>query len=340
MPNPVSPAVLARSRSVAEPRWSPNGARLAWVEAFGGRADVLVAPADGSGPGVVVTSGTSLASVGAYGGGVFCWGSPDELVVVAADGRVLALNADRGTERVLSGDGRASSPAARDGVVAFALEREDACDIARVPLDGSGWPARVSEGADFAWDPSLAANGRVAWHEWDLPDMSWDASRILVDGKVVAGGDGVSVGQPRFSPDGLQLAYVTDVDGFWNVWVADADGGRARPLLREGHEQAEPAWGPGQRSFAWSPDGKAIALNRNESGFGRLVIVDLDGGAREISKGWHHGLDWGPAGIVCVRSARGPHRRSRCSTRSRVIGGWWRAVPPRALRSTRSNPRP
>src|SRR5262245_30266889 len=140
MPLPVAAAVLARSRSVAEPRWSPNCALLAWVEAFGGRTDVLVAPADGSGPGVVVTSGTSLAPVGAYGGGVYCWGTSEDLVVVSADGRLLALDVERATERVLSRDGRASAPAARDGSVAFALERETSCDIARVPLDGSGWP--------------------------------------------------------------------------------------------------------------------------------------------------------------------------------------------------------
>jgi dipeptidyl aminopeptidase/acylaminoacyl peptidase len=125
---------------------------------------------------------------------------------------------------------------------------------------------------------------------------------------VVAGGDAVSVGQPRFAPDGSALAFVTDETGWWNVWTARPDGSEARPVLAEEREHAEPAWGPGQRSFAWSPDGSTLAINRNEDGFGRLVVAAADGrSARERSNGWHHGLDWGTAGIACIRSgARTP----------------------------------
>jgi dipeptidyl aminopeptidase/acylaminoacyl peptidase len=47
-------------------------------------------------------------------------------------------------------------------------------------------------------------------------------------------------------------------------------------------------------------------LARNEDGFGRLVVVGPDG-AQPRARGWHHGLDWGDAGIVAVRSgARAP----------------------------------
>ena len=192
--------------------------------------------------------------------------------------------------------------------VAFVLERDDACDIAVVALDGSSWPRRVSH-ADYAWDPAWSPDGStLAWHEWDLPDMPWDGSRIaLADGegkvRVVAGGDGIAVGQPRFAPGGRALAYVSDASGWMNVWVAAPDGTDPRPLLAEPFEQAEPSWGPGQRSFAWAPDDSAIALSRNEQGFGRLVVVSAtDGEARDISRGWHRGLDWAADGIACVRS--------------------------------------
>src|SRR5262245_39707346 len=82
------------------------------------------------------------------------------------------------------------------------------------------------------------------------------------------------------------------------------DGGNARPALDESHDHASPTWGPGQRSFAWAPDGSAIALCRNEDGFGRLLAVaaDGDGKPRYVAKGWHHGIDWGPSGIIAVRS--------------------------------------
>jgi dipeptidyl aminopeptidase/acylaminoacyl peptidase len=210
----------------------------------------------------------------------------------------------------LSRDGRAAAPAVALGGdrVAFVLERDDACDIAVVPLDGSAWPQRVSR-SDYAWDPVWSPDGSMlAWHEWDLPNMPWDGSRIALalgnePARVVAGDEHCAVGQPRFAPDGRSLAFVSDATGWMNVWIAAPDGSDARPLLDETCEHAEPSWGPGQRSFAWSPDAQSMALHRNEDGFGRLVVASVDGGsARDVSRGWHRGLDWGPAGIACVRS--------------------------------------
>lgn len=308
----ISAAMVAWSRVVAEPRWSPDGARLAWVDAFGGRSDVVVARTNGSAPLVVATGDTGVTGVGAYGGGAFAWAGPDQLVVAAADGRLVVVPAGGGPGVVVSATGRAVAPSwSPDGRrVAFILERDDSCVVAVAPMDGSSPPVPVST-ADYAWDPAWSPDGTtVAWHEWDLPAMPWDESRILVAGsdgrdrRVVAGGDGEAVGQPRWCPRTRRLAYVTDRDGFWNVWVGE--GRVARPVLPEPVEQAEPPWGPGQRSFAFSPDGRFVAINRNEAGFGRLTVVGPDE-ASTVARGWHHGLDWGPAGIVAVRSgARTP----------------------------------
>lgn len=311
----ATPAAVARSHTVAEPRWSPDGGRLGWVEAFAARADLVVAPADGSSPPLAVTADSGTVTVGAYGGGVWCWGPDGEVVFAAPDGRLLVTSADGAEPRPLTRDGRAFAPAAGPvGSIAFSLEQQDECDVALVPLDASSWPVRASTGADFSWDPVWSADGEcLAWHEWDLGAMSWERSRIVVATKgiarVVTGTD-AAVGQPRFSPDGRRLAYVSDATGWWNVWVADRDGRGARPVLEEPRDHAEPAWGPGQRSFAWSPDGTHLALNRNEAGFGRLVVVAVDSPdaeAWDLSRGWHHALDWGRRGIACIRSgARTP----------------------------------
>jgi dipeptidyl aminopeptidase/acylaminoacyl peptidase len=298
----ITPAMVARSGSVADPRWSPAGSRLAWIAAHDGRSDLVVAPADASAPPVIVTADVAV-------GGGYVWATDDELVVAAADGRLVVVRAEGGVARVLTADGRAAAPAVSGrGEVAFALERDDACDIAIVPLDGSAWPVRASN-ADYAWDPAWSPDGALlAWHEWDLPDMPWDGSRVVVRGpdgatKVVAGGEAIAVGQPRFAPDGNRLAFVSDAAGWSTIWTADADGGNAQPVLRESQEHAEPAWGPSQRSYVWSPDSEQIAWCRNEDGFGRLVIAAPGSrSARELSKGWHRGLDWNEQGIACVRS--------------------------------------
>lgn len=316
----ISAAMVARSRTLAEPRWSPSGRRIAWVDAFAARVDLVVAAVDRSLPPVVLTADVPATPVGNYGGGAFAWAHDDQLVYAGADGALYVVGAEGGRPRRLTRDGRAFAPAVSPDatLVACAVERDDSCDIAVVPLDGSAWPMRVSRDSDYAWDPAWSPDRRaLAWHEWDLPNMPWDGSRIAIasiDGatvglaRVVAGGDDESVGQPRFAPDGARLGFVSDRTGWTNVWTARPDGRDARPALEESCEHAEPSWGPGQRSFAWSVDGRQVAVCRNESGFGRLVSLPTSGAepaleARLLSTGWHHGLDWGTQGVVCIRSA-------------------------------------
>src|SRR5690242_11139796 len=127
----ITPAMVARSHGLADPRWSPDGRRLGWVDSHDGRSDLVVAPIDTSTPPVVVTADTPL-------GGGWCWAGPDEVVVAAGDGRLLVVRVDGGEPRVLSRDGAAAAPAlSARGEVAFTIDRDAACDIAVVPLDGS-----------------------------------------------------------------------------------------------------------------------------------------------------------------------------------------------------------
>jgi dipeptidyl aminopeptidase/acylaminoacyl peptidase len=351
----ITAAMIARSHTVAEPRFAPGGRRLAWLDAFDGRADIVVVPVDGSSAPVVVTGDVPASPAGAYGGGVFCWADPDHLVVAAADGRLVVVAADGGTVRVLVRDGRAFAPAVSSrGEVACCIERDDACDVAVVPLDGSAWPLRISD-ADYAWDPAWSPDGAsLVWQEWDVTQMPWDGSRVALHeratGKtmIVAGGPAIAVSQPRFSPDGRYLSFASDETGWMNVHVAAPDGANAHPVLDEPNEQAEPSWGPGQRSYAWSPDGSELAWCRNEHGLASLVIgAPGRKSARVLSKGWHHGLDWSDHGLVAIRSGAvtpsqvvvlAPNGSGRRSVARGPVGGFERAalVEPRAI-TWRSN---
>jgi serine/threonine-protein kinase len=105
--------------------------------------------------------------------------------------------------------------------------------------------------------------------------------------------------QPRWSPDGSQLLFLTR----GGVSVAPALGGAARPVVPAGVGGGG-SEGRGAAAMvtaaAWSPDGREIAFARGDS----LQIVSLDGGAPRFVATGHdlHSCNWAPQGkwIACV----------------------------------------
>ncbi len=328
----ISAAMCARGRVLAEPRLSPDGTTLAVAVTAEGRGALVLVGA-GGGEELTLTAAPPPAPAAAYAGGVFDW-LPDGsgLVYTGADGGLYVQPASGGPPRAVgtpaAAAGRASSPAVSpDGTrVAFTV------DGRHVALAGLGedapWPVRLSSGADFCLDPVWSPDGRsVAWVEWDVPDMPWDDTRLMV-GPADGIGPPVpvdlprqaSVSQPRFSPDGRTLGMLCDAGGWLNLWTCRADGSGARPLLLEEAEHGGPSWGPGERSWAWSPDGRRLAFCRNEHGFGRLCALDLDtGSVGDLDRGVYGGLSWSGGHLAGVRG--GARTPTEVVTLDPVVGG-------------------
>jgi dipeptidyl aminopeptidase/acylaminoacyl peptidase len=304
--------MCGRGRVLAEPRLSPDGEWLAFVATAGGRASLVVVAADG-GPEVVATSAPPPPPTASYGGGVFDWTpSGDAVVYVAADQCLYQQPVGGGPARLVVADGPVASPAVSPDGTQVAYVRDGRHVAVASLVEGGSWPARLSPGDnDFAFDPAWSPDGRhVAWQEWDIPAMPWDDSRIMVapaDGTgppaAVAVPAPAAVAQPRFAAaPGRGLAFLCDAGGWLNVWEATPEEG-ARPLVAEAAEHGGPSWGPGARTFAWSPDGRQVALCRNEAGFGRLVVVDLaTGAARDLDRGVFTGLSWAGQRLAALRS--------------------------------------
>jgi dipeptidyl aminopeptidase/acylaminoacyl peptidase len=150
----------------------------------------------------------------------------------------------------------------------------------------------VTEG-DFVAAPRVSPDGRwLAWSTWDHPAMPWDSSEVwvawieesdgairLVDSHRVAGGQGTSVGQPRWCHDG-SLLFVDDRTGWWLPyrvepdWLVEGTVAGVEPLV-EAATEAEfhaPDWVFGQSTLAELADGTIVARMH---GGGRDALVAL-----------------------------------------------------------------
>jgi dipeptidyl aminopeptidase/acylaminoacyl peptidase len=66
-----------------------------------------------------------------------------------------------------------------------------------------------------------------------------------------------AVGGSTWSPDGKQVAFISNISGRSNVWIVPAEGGWPTQLTISDQRQAAPAW---------SPDGKWIAYQSDKDG--------------------------------------------------------------------------
>jgi dipeptidyl aminopeptidase/acylaminoacyl peptidase len=80
--------------------------------------------------------------------------------------------------------------------------------------------------------------------------------------------------QPRYSPDGKSIAFVSDRNGSDNLWIMDADGRNPRGITKMERRQF--------LSPEWTPDGKYIVVSRNAALFTTqydLFLYHKDGGS-------------------------------------------------------------
>jgi Tol biopolymer transport system component/imidazolonepropionase-like amidohydrolase len=169
-------------------------------------------------------------------------------------------------------------------------------------------PEEASQGLTL--QPTRKVEFSTSSGTWMSVDVSPDGKTILFDlvGHIyklpLTGGEATPLtsglsfdSQPRYSPDGSRIVYISDRSGANNIWIANADGSEARALTNDENT--------GFVSPSWTPDGKYILVSRKKPEFYdsayELWMYDINGGSGvQITKSkeskdapsesWHNAL--------------------------------------------------
>jgi imidazolonepropionase-like amidohydrolase/Tol biopolymer transport system component len=149
--------------------------------------------------------------------------------------------------------------------------------------DSSTWDVEAPQGLTLRKVPINTTEGT-----WMNVDVSPDGTRIAFDmlGDIyvmpISGGTPTRIAeglaydqQPRWSPDGSRIAFVSDRGGGDNIWLMRADGSDRTQLTKEDFRLLNQ---PG-----WSPDGRYIVAKKHFTtarslGTGEVWLYHVDGG--------------------------------------------------------------
>jgi imidazolonepropionase-like amidohydrolase/Tol biopolymer transport system component len=165
--------------------------------------------------------------------------------------------------------------------------------LSLVLLAIAGW-AHAAEDTEKKWDVAAPPGERreipldVRSGTWLSVDVSPDGQRLLFDllGDIyelpMAGGEARALTsgmawdmQPRYSPDGAQIAFTSDRAGGDNLWVMAVSGGAPRQVTKEDFRLLN--------NPIWHPEGRYLAARkhfttRRSLGTGEIWLYDLNGG--------------------------------------------------------------
>ena len=270
----------------ADPVWSPDGGRIAFVSARDGSFEIYVMNRDGSD----ITQLTHDSRLH----GQLNWSPDGSRIAWIDDLKLKVMNVDGSYEIMLANERPSTyaeftwllmgswSPDGRQ--IAFVSNQDGRLYLA--PVDASGPIALTDSAAPWAVDtpPAWSPDGtRIAFASGTIGCLSYCSAISVVSargGEVtpLVGGEKQFDSSPAWSPDGSRIAYLGTPDtcppetcggatDFQVLHVMNADG-TGRRQLTTGRTGAP----------AWSADGRTVLV----SIAGGIVAIAADGGAARL----------------------------------------------------------
>ena len=178
--------------------------------------------------------------------------------------------------------------------VAFSWNPNGSWEIYELLLNGNNPPRQISHGQGSKFHPRYSPDGTRLGYSVDLDGS--EAYHLFIHDFHTQEQHDITEGMncsrhPYFSwsPDGRQIAIISDKNGQFNVFIIPSVGGETKLVLDAGY----PAW-----KVRWSPDGIWLAVTVEAGGidYGTYIVPSKDGGiAHQIAE------EGGPidAGQVC-----------------------------------------
>ena len=282
-----------------------DGGDIVWTEARpaeSGRTALVRRSADGTLEDVLGQGDNARTAVHEYGGGAWWMAGGVVWFTQWEDQRIYRCDPHAGTTEPLTPDpAEPRGDRYADGVLSLDREwilcvhehhppgggpQDVRNDIVRLRAHEPSVPEVIVSGPDFVSSPRLSPDGqRLCWVEWDLPNMPWDGTRLMVREQIsgrqtlVAGGARESVSEPRWQADGT-LTFISDRTGWWNLYRS-SPGGEVEPLVEIEADIGVPQWVFGTARYTVLDDGR-IVFSRWRRGFNGLSIRLPDGTVADL----------------------------------------------------------
>ena len=156
----------------------------------------------------------------------------------------------------------------------------------RVPVSGATSPERLPFGESGSW-PQLSRQGNRLAYTVTSPKVNiYRLNLPVADGPTGTAVKFISSSrwdlQPRYSPDGNRIAFVSFRSGASEIWTCAGDGSNPVQLTSLGAQSGDPRW---------APDGKSIGFSSDAEGHFDAYVVDAEGGSprrltSDLSGGW------------------------------------------------------